>query len=330
MQTINAADRVLDQLKNVEPQASEDFSALKYRYADECRVYYTIAALSRRARLEDALREGAYSRLFRLRAALENAIVADLERCGNRPDLLKTWASKSFFGVSAKQGVSIRYALASCIPTRTCGARCYAHDGRDREIHHLFRGALNYHFGQVYETSSAAERKSILVDLSSAVAHGVKAAREDQAAARKDLGFSRSPRIRFSHVGEMASTPQFTNDLARQVHSIDPEVACVIYTRHPMARFLDRSLFVMNFTLEGDDDPRRGWAPSGSRIVSSAWDGQVSALADINFLEHHTASTSKADGVGAICPVTADHERNTSCDIASCDLCFVPPKQKTT
>jgi hypothetical protein len=153
----------------------------------------------------------------------------------------------------------------------------------------------------------------------------VSAARDDQLFAQKELGIQRPPRIRFSHVGEIASTPQFANAVAQQIRSIDPEVSCVIYTRHPKAQDLDSTLFVINFTVEGDDDPRRRWAPANSRIVSSAWDGRLSSVADINFLEHHVAEVAEADGHGAICPVTLNHGKNASCDIARCQRCFVPP-----
>jgi hypothetical protein len=325
--TLAAADEALATLRGTAPQPAEDFRALKYRYARECRSYYSVAALSRRAILEEELRSAAYSKLFQLRSTLEKTIIEDLDFCGDRADLEKIWASKSFFGVSAKQGVSIRYALASCVPTRDCGARCYAHDGRDREIHHLFRGALNFYFGQQYENSGADARRRLLGLLSNAIAFGVSAARSDQLAAKKELGILRAPRIRFSHVGEIASTPEFANALAQQVRSIDPEVSCVIYTRHPKARSLDSELFVVNFTLEGDEDPRRRWVPPNSRIVSSAWDGRLSSLADINFLEHHVAGVAQPAGRGAICPVTLDHARNSSCDVAQCQLCFVPPTE---
>jgi hypothetical protein len=328
VKTLAAADEALHTLAATKPQPVEDFRALKYRYAQECRSYYSVAALSRRAVLSEELRSAAYAKLFRLRSTLEQTIIQDLEYCGGRNDLEKIWASKSFFGVSAKQGVSIRYALASCVPTRDCGARCYAHDGRDREIHHLFRGALNYFFGQHYEASPIDERQRLLGLLSNAIAFGVVAARRDQLTARKELGILRAPRIRFSHVGEIASTPEFANAIAKQVRSIDPEVSCVIYTRHPKAQRLDSGLFVINFTLEGDEDPRARWVPVQSRIVSSAWGGRLSTLAEINFLEHHVAGVARADGPGAICPVTLDHARNTSCDVARCQLCFVPPRKE--
>ena len=323
-ETIKAADDALSRLKNRRPQAAEDFTSLKHKYARECRAYYTIAALSRRGNLEESLRREALKRLFPLRSTLESSIVSDLDRSGPTTELIGNWASKSFFGVSAKQGVSIRYALASCVPTRTCGARCYGHDGRDREIHHLFRGALNFYFGRVYEAATPEDRSHLLSSLERAIAYGVKAAQEDAQHARNELGFLRSPRIRFSHLGEMVATPLFTNDLAERIRTIDSDVACVIYTRHPDARRLDRSLFVVNYTLEGDSDPRRSLAPPGARIVSSAWDGQLSRIADINFLEHHTSASCTAYGVGAVCPVTADHSRNSSCDVASCELCFLP------
>ena len=46
-------------------------------------------------------------------------------------------------------------------------------------------------------------------------------------------GWSRRPHIRFSHVGEMAAYPSFTNALARQVRDLSDEpLTVVIYTRN--------------------------------------------------------------------------------------------------
>ena len=143
-QVLEQADDGLAALGKLRPSHTEDFRALKMRHAAICRTYYSVAALSRRKVLDEELRRQAYSKLFIIRSALEQAIIADMGACGLREDLVDAWASRSFFGVSAKQGVSIRYALASCVPTYTCGSKCYAHDGRDREIHHIFRGALNF------------------------------------------------------------------------------------------------------------------------------------------------------------------------------------------
>jgi hypothetical protein len=322
---LDAADSSLSSLLEHKPAAAVDIRALKLRHAVHCRAYYSLAALSRRRVLDDSYRAEAFSKLFRLRSVLENAIIADLECCGLRDDILNVWASRSFFGVSAKQGVSVRYALASCVPTRTCGGRCYGHDGRDRELHHLFRGALNYFIGQQYAALEKRQASELFERLSDAIYFGVAAAREDRDNASKH-GFDRVARIRFSHLGEMAATPAFTNELAREIHQLDESIACVIYTRHPMARELDATQLVINFTLEGDDDTRAAWVPEGSRVVASAWDGQLSAIAEVNFLEHHVEKVQPAVGLGGICPVTADHTTKTSCDAARCQLCFVSPR----
>ncbi|MGP1665927.1 MAG: hypothetical protein ACTS5I_08480, partial [Rhodanobacter sp.] len=183
---------------------------------------------------------------------------------------------------------------------------------------------LNYFVGQTYSQLGTDGREQLFAELAGAISYGVLAARQDQETAQQS-GFHRQPRIRFSHVGEMAATPEFTNDLARNIHRIDDEVACVIYTRHPSARMLDPSLLVINFTLEGDGDVRRSWVPDDARIVASAWHGQLSSIAEINFLEHHVEKVERPTGSGAICPVTAGHESKPSCDSALCQLCFVPP-----
>jgi hypothetical protein len=323
---IQNASSTLASLKAVQPTAAEDFISLKKRYAAHCRAYYSVAALSRRRELEDDFRAKSMALLFRLRASLERAIISDLECCGLREDLLKAWASPSFFGVSAKQGVSVRYALASCVPTKKCGAGCYSHDGRDRELHHIFRGALNLFIGESYGGLPREKQDELFVRLAPAIRYGVTSAREDQASAEHQ-GSSRPPRIRLSHVGEMAATPLFTNRLAQEIHSLDDEVVCVIYTRHPGARELDNKLMVINFTLEGDEDPRSAWVPPNSRIVASAWDGNLSSVAEVNFLEHHVEKVQIPLGLGNVCPVTVNHRETPSCDSARCDLCFSRPGQ---
>lgn len=322
---IEDAEKALARISEHNPQPVEDYPALKYRYATECRAYYSFAAMTRRRVLDEAIRDESLGKLYRFRSALEKAIIADLEVCGLRDDLVASWASKSFFGVSAKQGVSVRYALASCVPTRICGGRCYAHDGRDREIHRIFRGALNLFVGQTYEQLETNRRAELFDVLNPIILYGVSAARQDQLDSYNSLGFDRAPRIRFSHVGEMAATPEFTNDLARQIRRIDPEIACTVYTRHPNAALLDAEALVVNFTLEGDEDPRRAWVPVGSRVVASAWDGKLVESAAVNFLEHHVEKVLKSCGSGFVCPVTADHGSISSCDGAHCQLCFTPP-----
>lgn len=324
LDVLEAADATLNRLQAHQPRAADDLLSLKKRYSGDCRAYYTVAALSRRRALADDLRAEAMSRLFQLRCTLERSIIADLACCGLRDDLLKIWAGRSFFGVSAKQGVSVRYALASCVPTRKCGAGCYAHDGRDRELHPIFRGALNLFVGQRYAEISPKQQDELFVRLAPAILYGVASARADQVAAQLQ-GFNRAPRIRFSHVGEMAATPLFTNRLASEIRCRDEEIKCVIYTRHPRAHELNSRLLVINFTVEGDKDPRLKLAPLEARIVASAWNGDLSSVADVNFLEHHVEKHQVPVGTGDICPVTANHAATPSCDAAHCDVCFRCP-----
>ena len=138
--------------------------------------------------------------------------------------------------------------------------------------------------------------------------------------------YKRLPRIRFSHVGEMAATPEFTNALAREIKKRDPRAQCVIYTRHPKARLLDPTLLVVNFTLEGTDDARLKHVPASARIVNSAWDGIIYDEAEVNFLEHHVERAATSTRAGSICPVTANHKQTPSCDLARCQRCFIPRK----
>lgn len=300
----------------------DDIRALKTQFASACRTYYTGAAVSRRARLDDQVRQSLLALLYPVRSSIEKSIVAALRKLPDQDRLLREAAGRSFFGVSAKQGVSIRYALASCVPTKRCAGGCYAHDGRDRELHLIFRGVLNYYFGQMYEEGGAAKRRSLVELLRKSIDYGIGAARADAFRAAQ-IGVERAPRIRFSHVGEMAQTPSFTNALGKRIREQAPEIRCVIYTRHPNASLLDPSVFVVNFTLEGSADSRKRFAPASARIVSSAWDGVLSPDAEINFLEHHVEKTAVRNGRGSICPVTADH-RLKSCDAAGCTRCFEP------
>jgi hypothetical protein len=256
--------------------------------------------------------------MFSVRVALERAIEAKL---WTTVDAIDTAVSGAFFGCSAKQGVGIRYALASCVPTATCGGRCYAHDGRDRELHHLFRAVLNWHLGRRYENGSAEERAAVLSRLAPAIVRAVHDARLDAHRAAEE-GYRRAPRIRFSHIGDMVATPAFTNALAALIKGQAPDVSCVMYTRHPDASKLDASLFVVNFSIDGDRDARLRFAPPGARIVCSAWDGTVATSAQVNFLEHHVEKVFIGLKAAYTCPVTARHGEIASCDQAECDTCF--------
>jgi hypothetical protein len=318
---IQAAEDLLERLRATVPEPASSLQELKERHALACKVYYQIAAVSRRREIEDSDRAECLRRLYPLRSSIERRILSELSHSGSELSPRREAASRSFFGVSAKQGVSIRYALDACVPTQTCGGGCYAHDGRDREIHHIFRGVLNYWLGLLYENGDASTRESVMMGMDNAIRYGIEAARLDQLHA-EEVGFVRPARIRFSHVGEIAATPAFANAIAREVKRRDAAITCVIYTRHPRASELDPELFVVNFTLEGKDDTRQRFVPRGARIVSSAWNGELVAEASVNFLEHHVNRVALPTGTGNVCPVTADHAATPSCDAARCTRCF--------
>jgi hypothetical protein len=298
---------------------------LRQFFMSYSRSYFSLAALTRRTVLSEDARQDGLARLFKMRSFLETKLLAEFRYNSTQLPILQEATKDSFFGKSKKQGVSIRYALASCVPTATCGGRCYAHDGRDRELLHIYRGVLNYYVGLEFESGSPERRQQILGLLSRSIDKGVEAALADQASAFSE-GYRRLPRIRFSHVGEMAATPEFTNALAREVKKRDPSVQCVIYTRHPKAKLLETNSLVVNFTLEGAGDVREKFVPAGARIVNSAWDGEVYDGAEVNFLEHHVEKAAVSKGDGSICPVTANHKQTPSCDLARCQKCFVPTK----
>jgi hypothetical protein len=326
---LEKATMLIEELRSKQPATVKNLKDLKQRYSAACRNYYTVAAISRRKVLDETLRAGLLSILYSLRAQLEAKIIDDLRMAEDYAEVWREATNRSFFGFSAKQGVSIRYPLYSCVPTRECGARCYGHDGRDRELHLIFRGALNYLCGDKFENGLQTDRKQVLQNLDPAIRHAVRVAIREQRAAAEN-GYKREARIRFAHVGEMAATPAFTNALAAAIKDCDPSVACVIYTRHPKCSALDPSLFRINFTLDAADDQRGRFAPGHARLVSSAWDGKVSPHADINFLEHHVEKGVRATGKGFVCPVTADHSSIPTCDSARCDACFRSKRLKAS
>jgi hypothetical protein len=319
---LTEAEHELKTLESRRPIRHTSLALLRQSFVTVSRSYFSLAALTRRNELDESSRLEGLARLFTMRSRLEMKMHEEIRANADDLPILEEAVKDSFFGKSKKQGVSIRYALASCVPTVLCGGRCYAHDGRDRELLHIFRGVLNYYVGSEYESSNQGNREKILGLLNKAISRGVKAAWEDRELAAVD-GYNRMPRIRFSHVGEMAATPDFTNALAREIKKRDSRVQCVLYTRHPKAKLLDSSLLVVNFTVEGANDSRGKYAPSRARIVNSSWDGSIHEGAEVNFLEHHVEKAAASKGSGSICPVTADHKQTPSCDLARCQKCFV-------
>lgn len=295
--------------------------SVRNHFMGPSKSYYSLAALSRRSALADDLRGEALRLLFPLRTLLESKIVEALQRVDQPLDVVMKVGCKSFFGKSIKQGVSIRYPLSTCVPTRLCAGGCYAHDGRDRDYQKVFRGALNGLVGIHYE-EHPEDRSKIISKLSKQIDEVIKLSRDEALAAKRD-GYDRSPRIRFSHVGEMAATPNFSNDLAREIKARAPDVSCVIYTRHPDVADLDDRLFIINFTVDGVADARAKFLPPKTRLVSSSWNGEIHPEAIVNFLEHHVEKISKPVGKGRVCPVTENHKKTPTCDSANCDICFV-------
>jgi hypothetical protein len=322
---LEAAVDAINRSEGYSSKVHRHLAEMKSDLSEACRAYYALAACSRRKELEAGLRYKLLSEMYRLRSALERCITERLPLVIDSDSVDKGTFTKSFFGVSQKQGVSLRYPLLSCIPTATCGGRCYAHDGRDRELHLIFRACLNYNIGKKWDAEEAS-RAEISRRLEPIIQYGVDMAVMDARNAETTSNFARAPRVRFSHLGEMISTPKFVNWLARRIKQINQKVECVVYTRHPNANLYDPGLFVVNFTVDGSGDNRIKYAPSNARIVSSAWDGVIAPEADINFLEHHVEKGAIARGDGIVCPVTENHALTPSCDSAKCDKCFQPAR----
>lgn len=300
-------------------------SCVKNAYSKELRHYFALCGLSRSKTAPTALVDEAWDTVFRVRVFLEKSIektiVAEIAPDKENLALLFTG---SFFGKSKKQGVSIRFPLSSCNPTSLCGAACYAHDVLDAGPESMVRGAINGVIASSYENGTESERSSVLNHLRSTTKSAVRAAERE--AENLEGRWRRRARIRFSHVGEIAKWPLFANALAEMVfQESHGEVDCVVYTRHHQAGALDPSLFVINFTLDKDSDDRKNWAPIGSRIVFSAFDGDLSPDAEVNFLEHHRWSHAQPRGIGHICPATRPDVSHRTCDSAHCDICFNSP-----
>jgi hypothetical protein len=315
------ATELVSQLKEQPVMKVDSMHELKTNFSNICKVYYQLAACSRRKVLDEQIRKKIYNILFDFRSAIENSMLSNLRESEGNFNIEKEVLKGRFFGSSSKQGVSIRYALASCKPTKSCGGRCYAHDGRDRDLNSLVRGVLNHYYGAKFEISSLSYQNFMINQLLPNIFRAVTDAMKDHDEAL-NKGFKREPRIRFSHVGEMASTPNFCNRIAQEIKKINPDVQCVIYTRSPVATYLDEQLFVINFTVDDSSDSRLRYANNNMNIVNSAWDGKLLESAHVNFLEHHVETVSAPKESGSICAVTYNHKDIISCDEAKCDKCF--------
>jgi hypothetical protein len=297
---------------------------------DDLRRYCALAGLSRRKTTPVSLVRQAYSQVFRVRVAVERSIRYSAEEALVRhEDDFDVLLQRGFYGASKKQGVSVRMPLATCNPTRLCAGACYAHDVLDAGPAPVVRGAVNGIIAERFEHGDDACRQAILARLQPQTQQAIRTALKEVQA----LGSSwtRRPYIRFSHVGEIAAFPQFANALARQVRQLSGgEVDCVVYTRHPRARDLDPELLVINFTLDKSSQTRKSWAPAQARIVFSAFGGELSPDADVNFLEHHRWFHASPSGTGTVCPTTLPETKVRRCDAVRCDRCFKPPAQSDT
>lgn len=289
-------------------------------FYDELTHYWRLALLSRQPGKFPVEAEKARKILFRVRTYLERCISDSIEDAMSKGAFdLGHLLEKSIFSSSIKQGLSLRLPLTSCVPTDTCHWGCYAHDGMDAGRYPIIKGSINGVIAKAYESANSVMRASISTMLSRNIEKAVfQALREAE-----NAEFDREPRIRFSHVGEIAAYPDFANEFAKLVSEVSSaKVSCVVYTRHPNVARLDRDLYVINFTLDEDSLDRKSWIPEGVRTVFSAWNGQINKDADVNFLEHHRFSHQIPAGAGLICPVTKPAVKVKTCDAAKCDLCF--------
>jgi hypothetical protein len=297
--------------------------ALRVGAARDLKLYWNLAALSRAGERRKELSSRAHQIVFRVRTRLEKLLTQRVDHVLRRGDIgLPDLFEGGFFGCSIKQGVSLRLPLTSCNPTAECGSGCYAHDGMDAGQNPVVKGVLDGLVASSFQHGGDRVRAELSEILRLHARRAVAAARREAAAA----GFSRQPRIRFSHVGEITAYPQFANVLAQLVWDESKgEVACVVYTRHPQARLLDPGLFVVNFTIDRSSWDRIAWAPVGARITYSAWSGETSAKVDVNFVEHHRFGHFAPSGGGKVCPATAPLTQVRTCDAVKCDFCFNKP-----
>ncbi len=299
-------------------------SDLRTCFADELRRYFALAALSRSTTAPSNLVQQALGLVFRTRVLLERLIGTAFVELAERSGLDGIGLQNApLHGASKKQGISIRMPLSSCVPSRLCGAACYAHDVLDAAPASVVRGAINGALASMYERGTDPQRRRLMAELQRPIARMVRAAVRD--AEHAAATFVRRPRIRFAHVGEFAAFPEYANALATQVRVQSAgAVDCVVYTRHPDAKLLDPSLFVVLFSLDESSEDRRRFVPPTARAVRSAFAGRITDTVDVNFLEHHRWVHIKPVGTGKICPSTAPEAKDRTCDGCKCDFCFTP------
>jgi hypothetical protein len=308
-------------LIKVQKPVSKCFKAI----ADcDLRNYWGLARTARNLKVDESIRRQAHGKLFLVRTKIEKWFV-DSALNALRTKVIKPvdLLDGTVFGSSLKQGVSLRLPLSSCMPTESCAGGCYAHDGLDASITTVIRGSLNGAFAKNYENSSTKKRSELMNIFSIPLEKAVHEAFRDS----ERSYFKREPRIRMSHVGELAAYPSFANAVAKKINEIsNGNVKCIIYTRHKNAKLLDPELFVINFTLDSTSLSRRSWAPKSSRIVYSAWAGEIREDVAVNFLEHHHLAHTHSAGSGKVCPATRPETTDKTCDGVRCDFCFRSPE----
>jgi hypothetical protein len=130
---------------------------------DQLRRYFALAALSRSTTAPQGLVEAAWNEVFRVRVAIEHSIDRSVcDSLTNGAITLREILGGGFFGVSKKQGVSVRMPLLTCRPTRICGAACYAHDVLDAAPAAVVRGVLNGIIARTYEEGTAETRRGVI------------------------------------------------------------------------------------------------------------------------------------------------------------------------
>jgi len=297
-------------------------SGLATQFDHELKNYFGLAALSRSKSADSQLVSEAYSRVFQVRVDIERVIQETIiENVGRSPGLLARLLKGSLYGASKKQGVSLRLPLSTCVPTKLCGAACYAHDALDSTPAAVVRGAINGALAKLYEADAGCH-----MGLKEYLYMSTKRAVREAVADADRSSWERSARIRFSHVGEVVEFPKFTNTLGRWVFELsEGKVQSVIYSRHPKITKVDNKYFVVNLTIDSQSEDRRTWLKPGMRLVYSAFGGNTSADVEVNFLEHHRWVHFDQVGEGAVCPVTRVEAKERTCDSVQCDLCFNKP-----
>ena len=296
------------------------YSEISGAFYQELRDYFSLCGM---ARGKSKYKISAEKRLFGTRVIIEKSIRSSVKNTlATNPELKTDLFKQKFFGGSRKQGVSVRLPLSSCEPTKACANLCYAHDVLDAAPAAVIRGALNGLICELFESSPLEFQIYIEKYWAKWIDAAISISFDEAAVA----GFKRKPRIRFGHVGDCAPFYALFNALAGEVKKrSNGRVQSVIYTRHSLANKLDPDLFVINFTLDPTSVDRAKFAPIGSRIVYSAFGGETSDIAEVNFLEHHRFEHFKQIGNGYVCPATHPDTQVRTCDALKCEKCFVNP-----